>query len=517
MFSRNRPTEHVQWLIAVIVIVLSLTAALLPGARTIDDSYITFRYARNLLAGDGFVFNPGDRVLGTSTPLYTLIMVALGSLFGGSGAPFPVIALYFNALACSATCLLLWQFGRVFGSPLAGVSAALVWALAPYNVTFAVGGLETSLYVFLLTAAAYTSLQKKHTLSALACALALVTRPDALILVVPLMIHRACLALRQREPVSSIELMVFFLPLAAWYGFAWSYFGSPIPQSVTAKMVAYQLGTNASLIRLLQHYATPFASQDTLGAFGVSVGFVLYPFLYLVGALRAMRINQRTLFLILYPWLYLVIFAIPNPLIFRWYLSPPLPVYYLFILLGFENILRSVLCIKIPLIGTFWRQCLLVLLVIAIPLYATISEWQLRPDHGTNRPAPEMAWIKLELLYRRAADWLAPRIDDETLLAAGDVGVLGYYTPARILDTVGLNSPMSTSYYPLPPEKLVINYAIPADLILDQSPDWLVVLEVYVRNTLLEDERFITQYELVKSFDTDIYGSQGMLIYHKSD
>ena len=97
------------------------------------------------------------------------------------------------------------------------------------------------------------------------------------------------------------------------------------------------------------------------------------------------------------------------------------------------------------------------------------------------------------------------------------MGVLGYYTPARILDTVGLNSPMSTSYYPLPPEKLVINYAIPADLVLDQGPDWLVVLEVYVRNTLLEDKRFITQYELVKSFDTDIYGSQGMLIYHKSD
>ena len=48
-----------------------------------------------------------------------------------------------------------------------------------------------------------------------------------------------------------------------------------------------------------------------------------------------------------------------------------------------------------------------------------------------------MAFIQLELLYRQAADYLAPRLTPQSVLAAGDVGVLGYYTPARILDTVG--------------------------------------------------------------------------------
>ena len=34
-----------------------------------DDAFITFRYARNLAAGLGFVYNQGEPVMGTSTPL----------------------------------------------------------------------------------------------------------------------------------------------------------------------------------------------------------------------------------------------------------------------------------------------------------------------------------------------------------------------------------------------------------------------------------------------------------------
>jgi len=33
-----------------------------------EDSYITYSYAQSLAAGDGLVFNPGERVLGTTTP-----------------------------------------------------------------------------------------------------------------------------------------------------------------------------------------------------------------------------------------------------------------------------------------------------------------------------------------------------------------------------------------------------------------------------------------------------------------
>jgi arabinofuranosyltransferase len=53
---------------------LALLARLLAGPRTIDDAYITFRYARNLAEGSGFVYNPGQLALGITTSLYTLLM-----------------------------------------------------------------------------------------------------------------------------------------------------------------------------------------------------------------------------------------------------------------------------------------------------------------------------------------------------------------------------------------------------------------------------------------------------------
>ena len=96
------------------------------------------------------------------------------------------------------------------------------------------------------------------------------------------------------------------------------------------------------------------------------------------------------------------------------------------------------------------------------------------------------------------------------------MGVLGYFTPARILDTVGLNSPVSTGYYPLPAADYVINYAIPVDLILDQRPDWVVILEVYGRRTLLPDPRF-QRLPPGETLPTDMYGSQGMLIFERAN
>jgi hypothetical protein len=153
---------------------------------------------------------------------------------------------------------------------------------------------------------------------------------------------------------------------------------------------------------------------------------------------------------------------------------------------------------------------------VALPLCSSLNAWSIHPDHGPDRPAPEMAWFKLELLYRQAADYLAPRLTASSRLAAGDVGVLGFYTPARILDTVGLNSPESLRYYPLDKQYYVINYAIPADLILDERPDYVVILEVYARLTLLQDPRFSQQYTLLRTLPTDIYGSRGMLIFARN-
>jgi arabinofuranosyltransferase len=511
-----------RYILSALIVILALAARLIPGPRTIDDSFITFRYARNLLAGSGFTYNPGQpAVLGTTTPLYTLLMAGLGALSGGVNAPFPELALVVNALADAATCLLLAWLGRRAGAKAAGWAAAVVWAVAPFSVTFAIGGLETSLYVLLLTGTMAAALAGRRVVAALLGALALLTRPDALILLGPLVIERLIAYFSSKHlpnkagyppPASGstnrifYELLAFGLPVLAWGLFATLTFGSPLPNSILAKAAAYHLETSAALIRLIQHYATPFLEQNLLGApAAIVIGIVLYPTLFLIGARQAWKVAPRLLPWMLYPWLYLVTFALPNPLIFRWYLTPPLPAYFLFILLGLEGVLQK--------IAFSWKKTLILGVLFILPLAPTLSDWRIHPDHGPDRPAPEMAFIKLELLYRQAAAKLFPLMDEHSLLAAGDVGVLGFYTPGRILDTVGLNSPVSTRYYPLPPEQYAINYAIPAQLILDQQPDFVVLLEVYGRSTLLKDSRFLQEYHLLEKIDTDMYGSDGMLIF----
>jgi len=526
-----------------LIVALAILARLIPGPRTIDDAYITFRYARNLLAGQGFVYNPGEAVLGTTTPLYTLLMAGLGALTGGPQAPFPLLALLVNTLADAATCLLLWSLGRRLGLERVGLAAALAWAVAPFSVSFAIGGLETSLYVAFLTAALVCAVQAGgpaapaaawgwagpsrsglRILEALCASLALLTRPDALILLAPLVLERLWSAWKRAERLHWAELVAAVLPYGAWAAYATLVFGSPLPHSVLAKAAAYRLEPGDALIRLLQHYATPFLEQNLLGApVAVGLGLLLYPTLFLFGVRRLLKSHPRPPLVVwawaLYPWLYLVTFAVPNPLIFRWYLTPPLPAYFFFILAGFDGLLAALLnrvgrglAAKPPANPAATRGSW-VFALLCLPALVSLADWRLAPTHGPSSPAPQMAYIQLELLYRQAAARIAPELTPQSLLAAGDVGVLGYFTPARILDTVGLNSPLSTSYYPIPADQYVINYAIPTALILDQHPDWIVTLEVYGRRTFLPDPRFQAGYRLVETIPTDMYGSQGMLIF----
>lgn len=45
-------------------------------AQGVDDAYISYRFAQNLVAGHGLVFNPGERVEGYTNPL-TVLLAAL--------------------------------------------------------------------------------------------------------------------------------------------------------------------------------------------------------------------------------------------------------------------------------------------------------------------------------------------------------------------------------------------------------------------------------------------------------
>ena len=185
--TRMSPRWRPIW--PILIAFVAVLARAIPTPRTIDDAFITFRYARNLLNGDGFVFNPGQHVLGTTTPLYTVLLALLAGLTHTTN--YPWLALAVNTLADAATCLLLVALGEALtGRRAVGLGAALLWAIAPMSVTFAVGGMETSVFILLLVATAYWYLTGRSRWAALSAGLLLLTRPDGLLLVAPLALGR---------------------------------------------------------------------------------------------------------------------------------------------------------------------------------------------------------------------------------------------------------------------------------------------------------------------------------------
>jgi hypothetical protein len=525
---REARRTHTEALLIASLLALALLARLVPGERMVDDAYITFRYARNLVEGQGFVYNPGEHVLGTTTPLFTLLLAGLALLTGSRD--FPALALAVNALAGAVSVGLLYLLGRQFaGHTAPAAAAAVLWAVAPYSVTFAVGGMETDLTVALLLAASYAHLTRRPRAMAVLSALALLARPDTAVLLgllwLDLVLARPFDRAQGKRRIPWPEGLIALALLAPWLAFGTLYFGSPLTNSMAAKSVTYLLRPTEGLVRLIQHYSTPFFEDAFLGPPWRLIGFAVYLLLCGLGGLRAIRRDGRAWPLLAYPYLYLIVFAAANPILFRWYLSPPLPFYFLLILTGVWTLVNDLSGLVVgkpvdretgqrtthPPIYPFTH--LLLALFTAAALALTLNAWDLHPDHGPDRPAPEMAWFKLELLYVQAADVVLSNAAPGDTLCAGDIGVLGYRTGMHILDTVGLVTPESLRHYPANPDIYVIHYAIPADVVLALDPDTIVILEVYGRRGLLPDPRFQARYQPLQELDTDIYGSESMWIF----
>lgn len=503
-------------MVALLIALLAFAARLIPTPRTIDDAYITFRYARNILEGLGFVYNAGERVLGTTTPLYTLLMAMLAGLTGWRD--FPWLALVVNALADAVTCILLIRVGqKISGRRAVGLATAALWAIAPMSVSFAIGGMETSVFILLLVLTADFYLHERTRAAAITAGLLLLTRPDGVLFVVPLILDLVIRRWRKDKKLPLVEASYFLLVTLPWAAFAWSYFGSPIPNSVAAKTVAYRLDEGSALIRLLQHYSTPFFENVIFGTGWQLAGVFVYLFLCLIASLAAFRRNTRIWPLALYPWLYFAVFAAANPLIFRWYLAPPLPFYFIFILTGLAQVIEQVVSRLSKKVES--RKAALTFYFLLFTFYAStlLSDWTLKPDHGPQQPAPSMAWHALELVYEQVGRKLAARVTPQaTVIAAGDIGALGYYSNARILDTVGLISPQASAYYPLEASYYAgMAYAVAPRLITEQKPDYAVFLEIYGRKSIYVDASFLAAYELLEKISTDIYASEGMLIYQR--
>ena len=208
-----------------------------------DDSFISFRYARNLVDGLGLVYNAGEYVEGYTNLLWTLLMAA--SMAAGATPEVASQVLGIGCLLALAGALFTWSRHRVSHAGLGflPLAAALVLVVEDFQV-WATGGLETSLFALLSTSGlllvAAGQRPRRHLVAAaVLLGLATMTRPDGAIFAAIAVFA----AWSNREGTTRSDRLVDFgciaVPLlligTALVAFKLSYYGDLFPTAFYSK------------------------------------------------------------------------------------------------------------------------------------------------------------------------------------------------------------------------------------------------------------------------------------------
>lgn len=203
-----------------------------------DDAFITFRHVANCLAGEGPVFNIGERVQGFSHPLWFLLLLSLSTVLEPYAAAVTLGLLWTAAIVPR----LAGFFGRGDRGLLCLSATTALLLSSRAFVQFQTSGLETSLSSFLIVVLFSLILSPAPVAArrgvfpiSLLCSLLILNRPDFVVLCGPIALWSCVRALRSRIRGLRLPLILGFAPLAAWFVFATVYYGTPLPNTAYAK------------------------------------------------------------------------------------------------------------------------------------------------------------------------------------------------------------------------------------------------------------------------------------------
>src|SRR5690606_7995023 len=125
---------------------------------TVDDAYISYRYARNFANGLGLVYNLGEPIEGYTNFLWTVILAGAAKV----GFDLDVAAKVLGGLAaCGSLALVYAISGRLRPLRLVPCLATWLFATSAVNAGYAVFGLETGLFVCAILGGSYLFLRER--------------------------------------------------------------------------------------------------------------------------------------------------------------------------------------------------------------------------------------------------------------------------------------------------------------------------------------------------------------------
>ncbi len=200
-----------------------------------DDAYITFRYAENVATGHGVVWNIG----GPPTEGYTNFLLVLAlTPFAFFHVDEMVISQIIGVVATILTAVVLFKFLASVGGPRTwAFGAAFLYLLLPYTWANAFNGLETSLFVLIVTSAFYFGIQEEWRGAFIFASLACLIRPEGALAGVILGASGIWTSQGRIERVLALRAMLLYLvlPMALYGAFKLFYFGNLLPNSFYIK------------------------------------------------------------------------------------------------------------------------------------------------------------------------------------------------------------------------------------------------------------------------------------------
>ncbi|MAT42509.1 MAG: hypothetical protein CL609_09225 [Anaerolineaceae bacterium] len=434
-----------------------------------DDPYITYRYAENLAAGRGLVFNIGERVLSTTTPFFALLLAALHNPYVSTHA----LANGLGAFSLAYGGFLLWLILRHQEANYAAWLSLLLFPIFP-SVIKTISS-ETPLYIFTGLLTIYLYQIRKFNWSAFFAGLIVLIRPDGLILPGLLIIINL---IQHRKIPFKYGLIVLFVNLP-WLIFAWLYFGLPIPITLNVKQ-------SQGVMQISQLFAPGFL--DLIKQFLSQPIYWIHCLLFTVGLVFLIvekKIqNQIVLFWVV---LYFLAYTIMGVTRYFWYYAPLFPAIIILIGLGLEWLKK----ISPKTYQKYFATSLMLFLFI----------FQLNVFFKSSQQ-----FDKRVSIYKEIGIWLNQYTDETDTIGLLEVGIIGYYADRTMIDFAGLIKPE-------------VAKSMQANTTYQDTAKWAV--EKYHPNYLVLHEGFISQDLLtnhfnclsVKQFEGDLYNYSTMIIY----
>lgn len=387
----------------------------------LDDSWIHMTYARNLAVHGQWAFQLGHRSAGSTAPLWTFLLSLGFWLHLG-----PYLWSYFlGALTLFILCLLAEQTARKSISkytprfPWVGIFFAAEWHLLWATVS----GMETLLHgllIFSIIAALSTGSRRYLTLGLLT-GLSVWVRPDGLTLVGPVLVTIFFVEKGFKEKGRAyikyfIGLGSFFVPYLffnLWLS------GTPLPNTFYAKQTEYALWQAQPILYRLTILLVQLSTGPWIILLPGAIGFLI---------LAIRRHIWPVVFAFTWCIGYLLLYILRLPAYQHGrYLMPAMPILFFFGLLGLFEFQKSLLFGRNHwVVKTIWQFSLGFLTLGFVFL-------------GAQSYSEDVGLIQSEMVV--TAKWAAVNLPPQAIIAAHDIGALGYFDNHQLIDLAGLVTP----------------------------------------------------------------------------